>query len=177
MSKKSKDKIWPSGVLTDGIIEKDIRNSSFVKALALTVGAILLAVMAWPSLMATSDMDLKTISLLAGVAILAIMAGKSWMAATAKLEYRIEEDKITSKEMKEIYEDKDAELTGMSTRVPVLNLEKHGPYRLNADQCNRAYREYELYHELKEGEDLYIVYSKRTDNLLYIYRQKYWKLP
>lgn len=168
---------WPSGILTNEIIKRDVKKNALPRAIALSVGAVVLAFVAWPVLMASSDFDLKTVALLAGFGILGVMATKAWMDATAKLEYRIEEDRIVSKEMQSIYEDKDAELTGMATRVPVMHLEKHGSYRINPDQFHRDYREYELYHELEDGEAVYIVYSKRTGKLLYIYRQKYWTLP
>ena len=169
---KEKKPQWPSGVLTHGVIEKDVKNSTLVQAVALSVGAVLLAVVAWPSLMASSDMDLRTIAFLAGIVILGALAAKAWMKATAKLDYRIEEDKILSKEMKEIYEDRDAELTGMSTRVPVLQLEKHGTYTINADQIHDYYIPLQIIHDFQEQEEVYMVYDKKSGKLLRIYRKK-----
>ena len=112
--------------------------------------------------------------LLVGAGILVVLACRQWSDVLTKLDYRIEEDRIVSKQMQTIYEDRDAELTGMATRVPMLELEKYGPYRIVADQIHGEYREYELYHTLEEGEQLYLVYNKKNDKLLHIYRQKFW---
>lgn len=168
---------WPTGVLTEAVIMKDVKRGGLPQALLYSVAAVVLGAAAWPVLTTSSDMDLKTIALLVGTGILVVLAVREWMGVTAKVEYRIEEDRIVSKEMQITYEDKDAELTNMATRVPVLQLEKHGSYRIDAAHMHSGYREYELFHLLDEGEEVYIVYSQKTGKLLYIYRKKYWSLP
>ena len=176
MKQAKQEKQWPSGVLNQEVIAKDLKRGTLPKAIALSVAAVGLGAAAWPMLMASTDMDLKTIALLAGPAILAVLAYRQWCGVLTKPNYRIEEDRILSKQMQTIYEDRDAEITGMATRVPMLELEKHGSYRIVADHICGDYREYELFHMLEEGEQLYLVYHKKNDKLLHIYRQKYWTM-
>ena len=167
---------WATGVLNEEVIAKDMKRGTLPKALALSVAAIGLGIAAWPMLMASTDMDLKTIALLVGTGILLVLAYRQWSGVLTKPSYRIEEDRILSKQMQIIYEDRDAEATGMATRVPMLELEKHGSYRIMAEQIHAGYREYELFHILEEGEQLYLVYNKKNDKLLHIYRKKYWTM-
>lgn len=176
MKKTEQQRQWPSGVLNEATIAKDLKRGTLPKAIALSVAAVGLALVAWPALMAATDFDLKTIAFLVGTGILVMLAYRQWSGALTKLDYRIEEDRILSKQMQIIYEDRDAELTRMETRVPMLELEKHGAYRIKADHIHGDYREYELYHMLEEGEGLYLVYQKNSDKLLHIYRQKYWTM-
>ena len=167
---------WSTGVLSQEVIEKDIRRGSLPGAIVLTIAAVALGLTAWPLLMATTDMDLKVIALLVGSGVLSLLAYRQWWGVLTKPDYRIEEDRIVGKQMQIIYEDKDAEVTGMATRIPVLELENHGSYRVVAEQIHTGYREYELYHILEEGEGLYLVYGKKDNKLLRIYRKKYWTL-
>lgn len=170
------DRQWPDGVLREEIIKKDIKRGTLPGAIALTVATLVLGITAWPVLMATTDMDLRAVALLVGTCILAVLAYRQWCGVLTKVQYRIEEDRIVGKQVQTIYEDKDAELTGMATRVPMLELEKHGLYRIESEQINGNFRAYELYHMMEEGEGLYLVYAQKNDKLLRIYRQKYWTL-
>ena len=167
---------WPTGTLSEAIIKKDIKRGTLPGAIALTVATVVLGLTAWPVLMASTDMDLRAIALLVGTGILAVLAYRQWCGVLTKVQYRIEEDRILSKQMQTVYEDKDAELTGMATRGPMLELEKHGLYRIQADQIHSAYREYELFHMMEEGEGLYLVYAQKSNKLLHIYRKKYWTM-
>lgn len=173
---KKDDRQWPAGVLSEEIIKKDIKRGTLPGAIALSVATVVLGITAWPVLMASTDMDLRAIALLVGTGILAVLAYRQWHGVLTKVGYRMEEDRILSKQIQIIYEDKDAEATGMATRVPTLELEKHGLYRIEPEQINGNYRAYELYHMMEEGEGLYLVYAQKTNKLLRIYRQKYWTL-
>lgn len=176
MSNTKEEKQWPSGVLNQEVIAKDMKRGTLPKAIALSVAAVGLGFALWPMLMASTDINVKTIAFLVGTGILVVLAYRQWCGVLTKLDYRVEEDRIISKQMQTIYEDRDAEATGMATRVPMLELEKHGSYRIVADHIHGDYREYELYHMLEEGEQLYLVYNKKNNKLLHIYRQKYWTM-
>lgn len=175
-NKKDDRQQWPTGVLSEEIIKKDIKRGTLPGAIALTVATLVLGITAWPVLMASTDMDLRAIALLVGTVILAVLAYRQWHGALTKVGYRMEEDRIVGKQVQTIYEDKDAEATGMATRVPMLELEKHGLYRIEPEQINGNFRAYELYHMMEEGEGLYLVYAQKSNKLLHIYRQKYWTL-
>ena len=168
---------WPSGVLTDAVITKDVKRSALPLAIVYSVAAVVLGITSWPTISVATDITLKVAALLIGIGILIFFAYQQWQKALTPLKYRIEEDRIVSKQMQTIYENRDAELTGMATRVAVLELEKHGTYRVDESQIHSGYRAYEIFHLLEEGEGVYIIYSARTNKLLRIYRQKYWTLP
>lgn len=168
---------WPTGVLTNEVITKDIKHGALPLAVLYSVAAIVLGFTSWSTISVATDIDLKVAALLIGIGILIFFAYRQWQRTLTKLDYRIEEDKILSKQMQTIYEDKDAELTGMVTRIAVLELEKHGAYRVEEDKIHSGYRAYEIFHMLEEGETLYMIYSNHTNKLLRIYRQKYWSLP
>lgn len=176
MGRTTQEPQWPSGVLNEEVVAKDMKRGTLPKAIALSVAAIGLGIAAWPALMASTDMNLRTIALLVGTGILVVLAYRQWCGVLTKPDYRVEEDRIVGKQMQTVYEDRDAEATGMATRVPTLELEKHGSYRIVADHIHEGYREYELYHMLEEGERLYLVYAKKSNQLLRIYRQKFWTM-
>lgn len=176
MERTKKEPQWDSGVLNTEVIAKDMKRGTLLKAITLSVAAVGLGIAAWPTLMASTDMNLRTIALLVGTGILAVLAYRQWCGVLTKPDYRIEEDRIVEKQMQIIYEDRDAEATGMATRVPTLELENHGTYRIVADHIHADYREYELYHMLEEGEQLYLVYAKKGNKLLHIYRKKFWTM-
>lgn len=176
-TKREDRRQWPTGVLTAAVVTKDVKRDCLPRAILYTVAAIILGAVTAPVLMASTDMDLRNIALLAGTGILAALALREWLRVNTTVEYRIEQDRIVGKQMQITYEDKDAELTGLATRVPVLELEKHGTYRIEADHIHRDFREYELFHQLEEGEELYLIYSTRTKKLLHIYRCSCWTLP
>ena len=168
---------WPSGVLTNEVITKDMKRSALPLAILYSVAAVVLGITSWPTISVATDITLKVAALLIGIGILIFFAYRQWQRALSKLDYRIVEDRIVSKQIQTIYEDRDAELTDMATRVPVLELEKHGTYRVDESQIHSDYRAYEIFHMLEEGEGVYMVYSTRNDKLLRIYRKKYWTLP
>ena len=176
-NKKNTPPQWPSGVLTDDVIVKDVKRGALPLAILYSVSAVVLGLTSWKTISVATDINLKVAALLIGIGILVFFAYRQWRKATAKLSYRIEEDTILRKEIQKIYEDKDAERIDMPTRIPVLELEKHGPYRIEEDKIHSGYRSYEIFHQLEEGEGLYMIYSNHTNNLLRIYRKKYWTLP
>ena len=58
MKQAKQEKQWPSGVLNQEVIAKDLKRGTLPKAIALSVAAVGLGAAAWPMLMAATDMDL-----------------------------------------------------------------------------------------------------------------------
>ena len=168
---------WPTGVLTQQGIRKDVRKGGWLSAIVLTVGTAVLCAMAWPMIAQSSDVELKIVAVAAGAVILLVLAGRQWKAQLQTEYYRIEEDRVVGKEMLITYDDKDAERLNLPTRTPVLELEKHGSYRIDAQQIHDDYNAHQLYHLIEEGETVYVVYTQEKNKLVRIYRGKYWSLP
>ena len=176
-NKKDVRRQWPAGVLTEDVIKKDVRSGLLPSALIFTVAAVLFCVVVVFSLQAAVTITLKDAALIAGAAFCAVMAYRKWSELLNRQEYRIEEDRIISKRIDADINKKDARQSDLSTRIPVLELEKHGSYQIDAEQIHPYYIPLQLIHDFQEQEELYLVYDKKTDKLLRIYRKKYWSLP
>ena len=173
VAKEQKQPQWPTGVLTPKVVEKDIRKNSWLSTLVLSVAAAVLCVIAWPMMM-TPDVTPKIVAVCASAVVLLFLAGRAWYRMLRTEHYQIEEDRIVTKQMVSTYDDKDAERLDLPTRTPMLELEKHGSYRIDPAHIHNGYNAYQLYHLLEEGEPVYAVYSKERNTLVRIYLAKYW---
>ena len=179
MSKEKKDlrRQWPSGVLTEDVIKKDVQTDQIPGAIAFTVAAALFCVVVIPTLMTANTIDLRTGALLAGLLFCAVMAYRRWTNILTKKEFRIEEDRILGKRIEADIHKKDARQSDLTTRIPYLDLEKHGAYQIDATHIHSYYIPLQLVHDFQEQEEVYMVYDKKTNKLLRLYRKKYWSLP
>ena len=179
MSKEKKDlrRQWPTGELTEAVIKKAVQTDLIPSAIVYTVAAVLFCVVVIPVFMTATTLDLRSGALLVGMAFCAVMAYQRWSNILTRREFRIEEDRILSKRIEADIQKKDARQSDLSTRVPILEMEKHGPYQIDAEQIHSYYIPLQLYHEFQEQEEVYMVYDKKTNKLLRLYRKKYWTLP
>ena len=176
-NKKDLRRQWPSGELTEAVIKKDVQTRLLPGAIAFTVVAVLLCVVLVPVLMKESNVSLKLAALILGAAFSIWKAYRDWSALLAKREYKIVEDKILGKRIESDTDKKDARVSDLSTRIPILDLEKHGAYAIDAEQIHDYYIPLQLIHDFQEQEEVYMVYDKKSGKLLRIYRKKYWTLP
>ena len=168
---------WPSGQLTEAVIKKDVQSHMLPSAIAFTVVGALLCVVLVPLLMKQTQVDLTVAALMIGAAFSIWKAYRDWSQVLTKREFEIREDKVISKRIESDIHKKDARQSDLSTRIPILELEKHGTYTINADQIHDYYIPLQIIHDFQEQEEVYMVYDKRTGKLLRIYRKKYWTRP
>ncbi len=168
---------WPSGILTEEQIKKDARVGDYTGAIIYSVAFILICVGMVPWLKVATTVTLRLVGLLACAVILGMRAYKNWVKALTKVEFHIVEDTVKDTEVRSNATRIGARLSDAATRTPMLILEKHGEYEIDAAQIHEYYIPHELVHQFKKGEKVYMVYKKATNELLRLYRKKYWTLP
>ena len=176
-NKKDQRRAWPTGELTEAVIKKDVQAQLLPGAIGFTVVAVLLCVVLVPMLMQENTVSLKMAALMFGAAFAVWKAYRDWSGLLAKREFKIVEDKVVGKRIEADIHKKDARQSDLSTRIPILDLEKHGAYPIDAEQIHDYYIPLQLIHDFQEQEEVYMVYDKRTNKLLRLYRKKYWTLP
>lgn len=175
--KKEERRAWPTGELTVDVIKKDLQTRLLPSAIGFTVVTVLFAVGLVPLLMTATEISWKLAALLAGLAYSAVMAYRKWSTVLTKREYRIEADVVIGKRIETDTQKQDARQSDLSTRIPILEFQKHGTYKIDAEHIHDYYIPLELVHDFQEQEEVYMVYDKKTGKLLRIYRKKYWTRP
>lgn len=114
--------------------------------------------------------------IIAAVPLATLFMGiKSVINRNRDLEYRIETDRVLGGEIKVTMDAADAMTTHLPTRTSVLYLEKYGEYQIDPMHIH-AYLPPELVVKcIEPGEEVFVVYSVKTNKLLHIYRRKYWE--
>lgn len=166
---------WDAGVLTDKIIKKDLYSHSKTVIVSWFAMSGVLAFFAIFAVCFSEEITLTT--LFVGISPLAtlFMGIKSILDRNNNLKYRIETDKVLSGEIKTTIDVVDAVTTHLPTKSPILYLEKHGEYRINSMHIHAYIPPEALVECIEPGEEVYVVYSVKTNDLLHIYRKKYWK--
>lgn len=175
-NKKETRRQWPSGVLTEEVIRKDTQSGNLLSAIVFTVGIGVVVFALWRLMAETTDITLQLAALMICGAILVWQAYKGWRSVLVKTRFDIREDRLVSKRVETDTRKADARQSDMSTRVPVFEFENHGTYRVDAAHIHDYYIPLELVHDFEEEEAVYMVYDKKTNKLLHIYRKKYWTL-
>ena len=89
--------------------------------------------------------------------------------------YRIETDNVLGGEIKTTFDVIDAVTTHLPTKSPILYSEKHGEYKINSMHIHTYIPPEALVECIEPGEEVFVVYSVKTNDLLHTYRKKYWK--
>lgn len=176
-NKKDLRRQWPTGILTEAVIKQDVRSRHVPAAIGFTVAAVLFGVGSVPAFMTSSQVELRTVLGLAGLVYCAYMAYRKWSAVLTRQEYEIREDVVTGKRIEADIHKENARQSDLTTRIPILELENHGMYKIDAEQIHNYYIPLQLVHDFQEGEAVYMVYDRKTKKLLRLYRKKYWSLP
>lgn len=165
---------WESGTLTDKRIKKDIgahRKTTIISSFAMTGVLIFFAVLA----LCSDDTFLPLALILAVAPFVTLIWGITELVkAKTNQGYRIVLDRVTGSEVKTTFDVVDAMTTHLPTRTPVLYLEKHGEYKINAMHIHAQYPAEALAACIEPGEEVYVVYSAKNNELLHIYRKKFW---
>jgi len=167
---------WPSGELTEEVIRKDTQGGTLVSAIVFTLALVAICFVLAPLVTENTTVDLRMAALLVCGVILLWQACKSWKAVLVKTQFDIREDRLVSKRVETDARNDEARKSEMSTRTPIFEFEKHGPYRVDASHIHEYYIPLELVHDFEEDEEVYMVYDKKTNKLLHIYRKKYWTM-
>lgn len=177
MAKKEDRRQWPTGVLTKEVIKKDVQTRLVPGAIGFTVAAVLFGAGMMFAMMRSSQVTVQMVVAMLGFGYCAFMAYRNWSVVLSHPAYEIRKDKVISKRIESDINKKDARQSDLSTRIPILELEKHGTYKIDAEQIHDYYIPLQLVHDFQEGEEVYTVYNKNTNKLLRLYRKKYWTLP
>ena len=160
--------------MTDKVIKKDL----YAHSKTVIVGWFVMSgVLAFFAIMAVCFSEKITIiTLIVGVSPLAtlFMGIKAILYRNNNLKYRIETDKVLGGEIKTTFDVVDAVTTHLPTKSAILYLEKHGEYKINSMHIHAYIPPEELVECVKPGEEVFVVYSVKTNDLLHIYRKKYW---
>lgn len=175
-NKKEIRRQWPSGVLTEEVIRKDTQDGTLVSAIVFTLAVVAICFVLAPMVTEKSTIDLRMAALLVCGVILLWQAYKGWRAVLVKTQFDIREDRLISKRVETDTRSDEARKSDMSTRIPIFEFQKHGVYRVEAAHIHEYYIPLELVHDFAEEEEVYMVYDKKTNKLLHIYRKKYWTL-
>ena len=167
---------WPTGVLTDKIIYKDLYAHSKTVIVSWFVMTGILAFFAVLVICFSEQITLTSLALGVSPLVTLFLAIKAILDRNASLKYRIETDKVLSTDVKKTLDMVDALTTHLPMDIPVLYLEKHGEYQINALHIHEYYHPKELVSCIEPGEEVFVVYSLKTNELLHIYRKKYWQL-
>ena len=166
---------WDTGVLTDKVIKKDLYSHSKTVIIGCFAMSGVLAFFAIMALCFSEDITL--IALIIGVAPLVTLSLgiKAIITRNSILEYRIETDKVLGGAIKTTFDVVDAMTTHLPTKTPVLYLEKYGEYKINSMHIHAYIPPEALVECIEPGEEVFVVYSVKTADLLHIYRKKYWE--
>jgi len=175
--KKEQRRQWPSGVLTEEVIKKDVQTRLLPGAIGFTVAAVLFGVGLVPAMTTTSQVTAQIAVAIIGLAYCGWMAYRSWSVVLSRYTFEIRQDTVVGKRIVADTDKKDARQSDLTTRTPILELEKYGDYKIDAEQIHNYYIPLQLVHDFQEGEGVYLVFDKKTKKLLRIYRSKYWTLP
>lgn len=167
---------WDSGILTDKVVKKDLYSygkTVIIGWFAMTGVLLFFAIMA---LCFAEEITLTTLAVAGSPLVTLVLGTKAIIQRKQDCKYRIEEDRVVGAEVKTTFDVVDAVTTHLPTKTPVFYLEKHGEYKINAMHIHPYYPAEELVSCVNAGEEIYVVYSVKTNKLLHIYRKKYWHL-
>ena len=165
---------WESGILTDKVIKKDLYSSSKTVIVSWFAMSGVLALFAILALCFMVEINLLTLILVAAPFATLVLGIKAIMDRNNNSKYRIVTDKVLGGEIKTTFDVVDAMTTHLPTRTPVLYLEKHGEYKINALHIHAHILPEALVEMIAPGEEVFVIYAAKTNELLHIYRKKYW---
>lgn len=162
---------WESGVLTDKVIKKDL----YAHRKTVTVGYfVLTGVLAFIAVLFaffTEEISTETL-LFAVLSFVTLFKGIQTLVNRNKdLKYRVESDKVLGGEVKF----SSNRTTHAPDRTAVLNLEKYGEYMIDPMQIHAYYPPEALAKMIEPGEEVFVVYSVKTNKLLHIYLKRFWE--
>lgn len=166
---------WGTGVLTDKVIKRDLYSHSKTVIISWFAMSGVLAFFVIMSVCFAEEITLMTLIIGASPLATLFLGVKAIIDRNNNLKYRIETDKVLGGEIKTTFDVVDAVTTHLPTKTPVLYLEKHGEYKINSMHIHAYIPPEALVECIKPGEEVFVVYSVKTDDLLHIYRKKYWK--
>ena len=167
---------WQTGVLTDKVIKKDLYAHSKTVIISWFAMTGLLALLAVWAVGFSEDITITTLAIGISPFITLFLGIKALIDRNKSFAYRIAEDKVIGGEVKIALDVVDAVTTHLPTKTPVLYLEKHGEYQIDSMHIHPYYPAEALVAVIEPGEEVYVVYSVKTDKLLHIYRKKHWTL-
>lgn len=169
-------RVWQCGVLTDRIIKKDIRAHKKTRVIGWFVATGLLLLLAAPIVTLSEEFDFGTLFMAVIPFVTLALAIKELLCMNRELAYRIEEDCVVESQVKTTFDVIDAATNHLPTETPTLYFKKHGEYAVDSMHIHAYYMPEEIISLLEKDEEVFIVYSNRTNKILHIYRKKYWTL-
>lgn len=165
---------WSSGILNDSIIKKDIRKGkkSTVVGMFGTTAVILVIII--PIMLLSDEITMLQIMSLLCAGGTFVWGIKEWITINSELSYYIEEDRIIDSKTDTTFDIIDATTNHLPTKTPKFVFEKYGEYAINSMQTHAYYPPQALIEDVKIGEEVYLVKSRKTNKILHIYRKKYW---
>lgn len=137
------------------------------------ITAVILVIIVPIMLLSDEITMLQIMSLLcAGVTF--VWGIKEWIVMNLELRYYVEEDRIIDSKVETTFDIIDATTNHLPTNTPKFVFEKYGEYAINSMQIHAYYPPQALIEEVKIGEEVYLVKSKKTNKILHIYRKKHW---
>ena len=169
-------RVWQSGVLTDRIIKKDIRAHKKTRVIGWFVATGLLLLLAAPIVTLSEEFDLGTLFMAVIPFVTLAFAIKELWSMNRELSYRIVDDCVVDSQVKKTFDVIDAATNHLLTETPTLYFKKHGEYPVDSMHIHAYYMPEEIISLFEKDEEVFIVYSNRTNKILHIYRKKYWTL-
>lgn len=166
---------WDSGVLTEKVIKKDLYSQSKTMIISWFAMSGVLAFFAIMAVCFAEEITLMTLIIGASPFVTLFLGVKAIIDRNSNLKYKIETDKVLGGEIKTTFDVVDAMTTHLPTKTPVLYLEKHGEYKINSMHIHAYIPPEALVECIEPGEEVFVIYSVKTNDLLHIYRKKYWK--
>ncbi len=165
---------WPSGILTDKIIKRDINKQQKTTVISLFGITALVLVLIVPIILTSGEITTLSLMSLLCAGFTFCWAVKELIVMLTAVSYYIEEDKITDAGIEKSFDIIDAATNHMPTHTPKFLFEKHGVYDIYCVQIHSYYPPETLVQIMEIGEEVYLVKSNKTNEILHIYRKKYW---
>lgn len=162
--------VWQSGILTPAIIKKDIdedRKAKIIGGFAFTGILLLIAI---PVVISSEQLDLGTLLIACAPLLTLFLTVEKIVKGKKNRNYYIEEDRVIRTYTETSFTDTSPTLT------PTIDFEKYGKYPVDSMHIHAYYPPEALIEFIKEGEEVYIVFSQNGNKLLHIYRKKFWSL-
>jgi len=116
--KKEQRRQWPSGVLTEEVIKKDVQTRLLPGAIGFTVAAVLFGVGLVPAMTTTSQVTAQIAVAIIGLAYCGWMAYRSWSVVLSRYTFEIRQDTVVGKRIVADTDKKDARQSDLTTRTP-----------------------------------------------------------
>ena len=167
---------WASGVLTHKVIKNDVSAHRKTTITGWFVTTALLSIFSAMAIFFSEEINVLRLAVALSPLLTAYMGVKAILDRNKNSAYRIESDSVLGGEVKVTFDVIDAVTNHLPTRTPVLHLEKHGEYKIDSMHIHPHILPEALVKCIEPGEEVYVVYSAGTNNVLHIYRKKYWTL-